>query len=489
MRLAATNRLECGRHPGEDCAVDSTVDMHASGSPGEILAGLWHDAGGDAAAMAALTIAAREATLPSVFRVDLLAGVSTAAAGLAAAEYHRMRSGQSQPVRVDTRHAEIAFLSERYLRVSGEWDDHKNPLWGYYRSRDGRYVQLHTTFPHHLAGHLELLGCADDHEQVSAAVARWDAHALEDAMAARMLPGVMMRSRDEWLDSAQGQAVAGLPLLEIMRIGDAPPLAIPAGERPLSGIRVLDLTKVIAGPVCGRTLAEHGADVLRVHARRLPFVPRLVIDTGRGKRSCHLDLAQAADRERFEQLLAGAQVMTQGYRPGAIAAHGYGPQQVAAMRPGIVYLSLCAWSHAGPWSARRGFDSLVQMASGVAHAGARAVGCEDPHPLPCQALDHGTGYLAAFGVLMALARQAREGGSWHVRVSLAQTAEWLHRMGPVAALDRETPPYEAVAGLMDSADTPFGTTQFVRPVAQLGATPGHWARGAVPLGHDSPEWV
>ena len=489
MRPAATNVLSAGAIPATIRPMDHAIGMHATGSAQDLLAALWRDAGGEDAALARLTLAAREPTLPSVFRVERLASVSTAAAGLAAAEYHRVRSGVAQDVHVDSRHAEIAFLSERYLRVGGEWADHKNPLWGYYRSRDARYVQLHTTFPHHLAGHLALLGCEHDQEQVTRAVAARDAQALEDAMAARMLPGVMMRSRGEWLDSAQGRAVSALPLLEIMRIGDAPPLAIPAGERPLSGIRVLDLTKVIAGPVCGRTLAEHGADVLRVHAPRLPFVPRLVIDTGRGKRSCHLDLAQPSDRERFEQLLAGAHVMTQGYRPGAIAAHGYGPQQVAAARPGIVYLSLCAWSHAGPWSQRRGFDSLVQMASGIAHAGAQAVGREDPHPLPCQALDHGTGYLAAFGVLMALARQSREGGSWHVRVSLAQSAEWLHRMGAIAALDRDTPPPDAVADLMDAADTPFGVTHFVRPVAQLAATPGHWARGAVPLGHDPPEWL
>lgn len=470
--------------------MERSIAMHVTGSPAQLLAGLWRDAGGDAAALDRVAISSNGPTLPSVFRIDALAAVSTAAAGLAAAEYHRVRGAPAQQVCIDARHAEVAFLSERYLRVEADGVvDHHNSLWGYYRTRDGRYVQLHTTFPHHLAGHLALLGCEADQRQVARAVAGRDAQALEVEMAARMLPGVMMRSRDEWLASAQGEAVAGLPLLEIMRIGDAPPLARPAAERPLAGVRVLDLTKVIAGPVCGRTLAEHGAEVLRVHAQRLPFVPSLVIDTGRGKRSCHLDLLQAPDRERFESLLAGAHVMTQGYRPGAIAAHGYGPHEAAAIRPGIVYLSLCAWSHAGPWSSRRGFDSLVQMASGIAHAGTQAVGREDPHPLPCQALDHASGYLAAFGVLMALAHQAREGGSWHVRVSLAQTAEWLHRLGRVAALDRETPPPAAIAPLMDKAQTPFGVTHFVQPVAQLAATPAYWARGAVPLGHDPPQWL
>jgi hypothetical protein len=338
---------------------------------------------------------------------------------------------------------------------------------------------------------MQLFGCttASDRDEVAAAIATWNAQDLEDAMAARIMPGVKMRSRAQWAASPQGQAVARLPLLEIFKIGDAPPLAIAPGDRPLSGVRVLDVTKVIAGPVCGRTLAEHGAQVMRVHAPRLPFMHSLVVDTGRGKRSCHLDLRDTADKTRFTELLRGAHVMTQGYRPGALAAHGFAPQQVAAMRPGIVCLSLCAWSHEGPWAQRRGFDSLVQVASGIADAGASAVHEDGPHPLPCQALDHATGYLAAFGVLMALARQQQQGGSWQVRVSLAQTGEWLHRLGPINTLALQTPHVTDLGDLMDEAETPFGQTAFIKPVAQLAKTPGYWARGSVPLGHDEAAWL
>ncbi len=468
--------------------MDTAVHMPVGNGPAELAAALWRAAGGAPDALPMLAVDARDPVLPSVFRVRDLAGATTAAAGLAAAEYHRLRTGEAQPVGVDTRHAEIAFLSERYLQVASDQADHHNALWGYYRTRDGRWVQLHTTFPHHLRGHLEVLGCGEDHAAVTRAVAGWDGQVLEDALGERLLPGFMMRSRDEWLASAQGQSVAALPLMEILRLGDGPPLAVDAGPRPLSGVRVLDVTKVIAGPVCGRTLAEHGAQVLRIHAPRLPFVPRLVIDTGRGKRSCHLDLANAPQREQFARLLADAHVMVQGHRPGAIARHGFSPEAVAALRPGIVCLTLCAWSHAGPWAPRRGFDSLVQVASGIAQAGARAAGVDEPRPLPCQALDHGTCYLAAFGVMTALARQAREGGSWHVRVSLAQTGEWLQRLGTVNRLDGETPGLEAVADLMDRADTPYGATRFVRPVAQLARTPAYWARGAVPLGSDPARW-
>ena len=484
-----SNDLSAGARRETIAAMPGVIPMHTAGPPEAVIEAIWRDAGGSAGGLEHLRLDVCAPVLPSIFDVSRLATVTTAAAGLAAAEYLAARGGPAQAVTVDSRHAETAFLSERYLQVDGAWEDHKNPLWGYYRSRDRRWVQLHTTFAHHLRGHLALLGCGSEQSQVAAAVAAWDARTLEDAMAAQMLPGVMLRSREEWLAGAQGQAVAALPLLEIMRIGDAPPMAPAPGSRPLEGVRVLDLTKVIAGPVCGRTLAEHGADVMRVHAARLPFVPRLVIDTGRGKRSCHLDLAVAGDRERFDALLGDAHVFVQGYRPGAIAAHGYAPEQVAARRPGIVCLSLCAWSHAGPWSERRGFDSLVQMASGIAHAGAVAAGRDEPGPLPCQALDHATGYLAAFGVLIALSRQAREGGSWHVRVSLAQTGEWLQRMGHSDSLGRSTPEVSEVAALMDGADTPFGHTRFVKPVAQLSVTPGFWARGSVPLGHDPAAWA
>lgn len=307
-------------------------------------------------------------------------------------------------------------------------------------------------------------------------------------MADAGLPCTLMRARDEWLEHPQGRAVSAAPLLEIIRIGDAPPHPPTAADRALGGLRVLDLTRVIAGPVCGRTLTEHGAQVMRVASPNLPFVPSLVIDSGRGKLSAHLDLQAATDRERFDALIRDTHLFVQGYRPGAVAGLGYSPRHVATLRPGVVYVSLCAFSHVGPWAGRRGFDSLVQVASGIADTGRRAAGMEQPTPLPCQALDHATGYLAAFGAMTALMRQWREGGSWHVRVSLAQTSEWLQRLGHVERLDRTTPSREAVLDLMDEVDSPFGRTRFVRPVARFSERPGYWATPAVPLGTHVPEW-
>ena len=252
---------------------------------------------------------------------------------------------------------------------------------------------------------------------------------------------------------------------------------------------MLDLTRVIAGPVCGRTLAAHGADVMRVTGPHLPGFPRSISIPGRGKLSAELDLRAEEERERLAGLLREAHVFVQGYRPGGIAALGFSPEACAEMRPGIVAVTLSAYGHAGPWAGRRGFDSLVQTASGINHAEAEAAGVEGPKELPAQALDHATGYLMAFGAMMALMRKAREGGSWHVRVSLAQTGHWLAGLGRRRArLCGADPSHADVADLLDEMDTPLGRLTFVRHAAVLSETPARWDRPPTPLGAHAPLW-
>jgi crotonobetainyl-CoA:carnitine CoA-transferase CaiB-like acyl-CoA transferase len=246
---------------------------------------------------------------------------------------------------------------------------------------------------------------------------------------------------------------------------------------------VLDLTRVIAGPVCGRTLAAHGADVLRVGAAHLPSIPALVIDTGFGKRSTHLDLRTASGGEVLAALVDDADVFVQGYRPGSLASLGFGPEQLAERRPGIVVVSLSAWGRVGPWAGRRGFDSLVQTASGIVDAGAKAFGVDRPAPLPAQALDHASGYLMAFGAAVALDRRVTIGGSWHVQVSLARTGRWITDLGQVDATALPDPGHDDVADLLDTMPSSFGRLTFVRPVA------GRWDRPPVPLGTDDPAWI
>jgi crotonobetainyl-CoA:carnitine CoA-transferase CaiB-like acyl-CoA transferase len=278
-------------------------------------------------------------------------------------------------------------------------------------------------------------------------------------------------------------------VVEIDRIGDGPPATASAVDRPAAGLRVLDLTRVIAGPVATRTLAAHGADVLRIGAPHLYDHPTLVSDTGFGKRSAYLDLGTGSGRSTLHALVRGADVVIQGYRPGSLADRGLAPEELATLRPGIVYVSLCAYGRLGPWAQRRGFDSLVQMVSGIATAGRRVGGEGVPHPLPAQALDHATGYLAAFGAMAALERRHREGGSWRVQVSLARTAAWLCDMGHVDALGVHDPGPGDIDDLLSEAQSPFGTLRYVRPPGDIvGMTP-RWDRASVPLGYDPPTWT
>jgi hypothetical protein len=334
------------------------------------------------------------------------------------------------------------------------------------------------------------LGVAYDRDAVAAALRQWQAEPFEAAAAAAGLVATMLRAPAEWADHPQGRAVAGLPTFEIRKIGEAPARALPRNpERPLAGVRVLDLTRVIAGPVCGRALAAHGADVMRVTAPHLPGLATLDIDTGRGKLSTALDLRATEERERLTGLLRQAHIFVQGYRPGGLAALGFSPEACAELRPGIIAVTLSAYGHQGPWAARRGFDSLVQNASGLNVAEAEAAGVPAPRELPAQALDHASGYLMAFAAIMALARKAVEGGSWHVRVSLAQTGHWLSRLGRLEdGFAGADPKFADVADLLEAADTPVGRLTYVRHAAALSETPAHWLRPPVPLGTHAPVW-
>jgi crotonobetainyl-CoA:carnitine CoA-transferase CaiB-like acyl-CoA transferase len=455
----------------------------------DVLAALWRSAGLDDAALRDVSFTGAEPVLPSSFAVGTAAQATIGAAALAAAELWRLRSGQRQHVDVDMRAAAVEFRSERYLRVDGKVpDEYHDQIAGLYRCGDGRWVRLHTNLPHHCSGLLKLLGCDHDRAAVAHTLQNWRAEDLEDAAAAAGLVVTACRSFGEWDAHPQGRALAALPVFSIERIGDAPAEPLPAAARPLSGIKVLDLTRIIAGPVCGRTLAAHGAEVLLVTAKHLPGMLPLIIDTGRGKLSTSLDLRQADARDTLAVLAREADVFVQGYRPGAIAAFGFDPQDLAKLRPGIVYVSLCAYGHDGPWAKRRGFDSLVQTASGFNAAEAEAFGDNEPRALPAQALDHATGYLLAFAAMAALVRRAEHGGSWHVRCSLAQTGTWLRGLGRIDGTNCPDPDFADVRDLMEDTPSGFGTLTAVRHATTLSETPPHWTRPTVPLGTHAPAW-
>ena len=463
-------------------------------TPHDILTDLWKLAGGEVSALDAVRLTGEEPVLPSSFRVAAAAQAPIAASALAAAEIWRLRSGEAQSVSVDMLHAVVECRSERYLRVDGKPSP---PTWdktaGVYRTRDARYVRLHTNFAHHRAAVCNVLQCEPERENIQAALMGWDGEAFETAAYAGGAVVSLMRSHDEWMATPHAKALAALPVLTIEKIGEAPPKPWTKGDRPLSGVRVLDLSRVIAAPVAGRTLAAHGADVLLVYGPNLPGIPWLTIDTGRGKLSTFIELkseeGKNAGRARMRALVAEADIFSQGFRPEAIAACGFSPEEAAKINPGIVYVTLSAYGHAGPWAGRRGFDSLVQTSTGFNHAEGVAAGVEGPKELPAQMLDHATGYLMAFGAMIAKARQAREGGSWHVRVSLAQTGRWLWNLGRVPdGLAQADIKADAVEPFMEDVPSGFGPLHAVKHSAILSKTPAYWARPAVPLGTDKPEW-
>src|SRR5438445_1353186 len=459
-------------------------------SPSEILADLWTLAGGELSALDAVTLTGEEPQLPSSFRLGAAAQASIAAAGLAAAQVWKLRSGQSQGVAVDMRHAVVECRSERYLRLD---DKPPPPAWdaiaGVYKTGDNRFVRCHTNFPHHRDAVCKVLACAPEREKVQAALMQWKGEDFETAAYTAGGVVALMRSYDEWSALPQARALAELPLISIEKIGDAAPKPWPKGDRPLSGLRVLDLSRVIAGPVAGRTLAAHGADVLLVSGPDLPAIPWLTIDTGRGKLTTFLELKSEAGRAQLRELLKDADIFSQGYRLRALAALGFTPEDAATINPGIVYVTLSAYGHAGPWAERRGFDSLVQTTTGFNHAEGQAAGVDGPKELPAQMLDHATGYFMAFGAMMARARQAREGGSWHVQISLAQTGRWLWNLGRVTeGLKTADLKGETVRPFVEEVPSGFGRLQAISHSAVLSETPAFWARPAMPLGSHAPQW-
>jgi len=422
------------------------------------------------------------------WRIAAAGSAALGAVGLAVSDLWRLRNGKPQAVTIDRQATAASLRGNTYVLQNGKKTVSWDPLAGHYPTRDGRIMFLHTNHPHHRAGALRITGAtAETREALAEAVAKWDGLAIEQAIADGGCVGGLVRSREEWNAHPHGVAVARLPLIDIVKIGEAPPRPLPKGERPLSGVRTLDLTRVLAGPTSGRVLAENGADVLHIAAPHLPYQSEILMDTGHGKRCAWVDLTHPEGTETMTSLLREADVFTQGYRPGTVAARGFSPERVAALRPGIVCVSICAYGHEGPWADRRGFDSIVQNVTGLS---ATQGSLAKPRNLPVQALDYIAGYLGALGALVGLTRRVEQGGSWLVRVSLVQVAHWLASQGTVepARGVAELPEPELARYLMES-DGLFGRLRHLRPVVQLSDTPPFYAKPPEPLGTSPARWA
>ena len=423
--------------------------------------------------------------LPSVFAVTAFAAATVAAAGLALAEWSEARSGNRPAVSVDRRLASLWFgfsIAPQGWALPPTWD----PVAGDYASADG-WIRLHTNAPHHRAAALKVLGTAAERAVVAAAVVRWRGDELEAAIVGEGGCAAAMRSMGAWAEHPQGRAVLAEPLMR-MEAGDAADAF--AGEfdpsRPLKGIRVLDLTRVLAGPVATRLLAGFGADVLRIDPPAWEE-PGVVPDVTPGKRCARLDLKDTAGRERFKALLSEADVLVHGYRPDALEALGLGAEDRAGIRPGLIDVSHDAYGWGGPWKNRRGFDSLVQMSSGIAEAGMAAAGADRPVPLPVQALDHGTGYLLAAAAVRGLSlRQTRCTGSrW--RTSLARVGGFLaaHPQGPGGEAIGKAEPGDYAP---DVEQTDWGAALRLNSPLRLGNAVMRCDRPAGELGRSQPVW-
>jgi crotonobetainyl-CoA:carnitine CoA-transferase CaiB-like acyl-CoA transferase len=444
-----------------------------------------------------VAITSTDPVLSTRFRIGETAAAVLGGVGVAVNDIWEIRTGRRQKVSIDVRHAAAGLRSVEYLErkdAAGKFQKVKNPDHNFMRSitqpwqcKDGRWVLTHFGLPNLKARMSKLLGLTDPTpETVAAAVAKWNALDLEAAIDEHRVCGGMVRTYDEWLATPHGQVLAKKPIVEVIKIGDSKPEAMPKGDRPLSGIRALDLTRILAGPICGRTLAEHGAEVLMITAERLPQIAEHVIDTSHGKRSTFLDLADAANVTKLKELAKTADVFSQGYRPGMIKALGFGPEELAQIRPGIIYASISCYGADGPFSHRGGWEQVAQTMTGICHDNNPA----RPHLLPAAACDYTTGYLAAYGILLALARRATEGGSYHVRASLCQSGMFIQRQGKVdfPRPDMEVPEDVLAEIRMESVPKNAAPIRHLGPLLKLSETPPRWIRPTPVLGGDRPEW-
>ena len=437
-----------------------------------------------------------EAVVPTPFRAATAAAASLAFAAAAAAEIWRFRGGERQNTAVSLPAAASSLVSHALLRRNGEPVPTVTPggaATGFYQSADGRWLYLHGGFPHLARRTLDLLNAKNDNASVVEGVAKWNALALEDALAFMQLTGAIARTEEEWRGTVAGN-VTGAPIV-LKKIGQAPPVRLEESAVPLSGLRVLDLTRVIAGPACARILASHGAEVLTVCSEHLPSARELDFALAGGKRRTQLDLNKPADAEALRRLARHADIFLDSYRPGALAGLGFSPASLAHIAPGMIHVSLSAYSADGPWAGRRGWEEVTQAATGLAveHGAfmARRRGRREalPELIPAAVCDYVTGYLAAAGALAAMIRRIREGGSWQVQVSLAATAMWLQSLGRLEA-GQVPEHWEPASGLdqyLGSCETKDGWFEFLGPVVRMSKTPP--SVSAPPDRYDPPRWA
>lgn len=427
---------------------------------------------------------------PTPFRLGEAGAVALAATGAGAALLWEARTGRTQEVAVDVRRAAASLTGPLLVELDGtpafaSYVD--NPASGIFVCRDGRHIQLRNSLPNTAQAVLSALHCSSTRDAIAAAIRERTSADLEESFNEAGACAAVIRSAEEWRSHPQGAELAALPVVRIERLGPSDPEPITGGTGPLDAVRVLDLTRMIAGPIVGRLLGEYGADVLLVNSPHMAQTLVPTLEGHPGKRSALLDLRNPAQAARLRELVPGADVFVNSYRDGGLAGLGFGVDDVAAMRPGIVYVSETCYGNVGPWRSRRGFDHMGQAVSGLLHGHHQAVGRVEELP-PLAPIDYLTGYLGALGALAALWRRSREGGSFHVSVSLARTAMWIEEKWRGSDPARATGLGDLSAWMTES-ETQWGRLTQPSPVVELPETPPRWRAPVVPLGTHRPEWL
>lgn len=436
--------------------------------------------------------------VPSRYPVGLASASALAANAVGIMEIGKLRGIGEQTAEVDLLRAAVPGLRSSSVtkrdgrRISGSWPAHEKQV--FFRTKDGRmmYLMRHGVYYEHLAKLLTFLDASPSSESIAKAVAKWNAHDLEEALAERRLMGTIVRTRDEWLASPQGKHLNGKVPVEIEKIGDSDPMPFTPAERPLDGIRVVDMAHVLAGPITSRLMAEQGAKVLHVSSPLQQDPVQVMVDTGFGKRNTYIDLNTEGDLEILKGLIKDADVFAHSWRPGSLDRRGLSPSALAKLKPGIIYVSVSCYGYDGPWAERAGYDPLGQVASGYA-AGEGST--DEPIMASTFTLnDYLAAYTAAAGVNAALLRRAKEGGSYHVKSSLTCASMYVTQLGELPREYWSDGP-KGVATLplpkpedMMITKTPYGEIEHPKPIIEYSKTKSYWTLPPEPAGASAATW-
>jgi crotonobetainyl-CoA:carnitine CoA-transferase CaiB-like acyl-CoA transferase len=463
-----------------------------------------------------ISISGFDPIFPSAVRLGEAFAVAAMAQAVGIAAIWREKSGIGQDIGIEIRKAahginpELTFHPTINGHPYPNWMGNLHPFGIFpFKTKDERWVFPSGVYPHQHKAWSNFFNCGLSHKNIAAAIAKWNASELEDTANAQGLTLCIARSPNEWLLHPQGNSLSSEPVITVKKIGESEAIPFKYSERPLSDIKVLSLTHAIAGPTVGRTLAEQGAQVLSINYYNGFEHDWVYLDANIGHRSAFLDLNNPGDNGKCKDLVRNADILVDNFRGRKLANFGFSPEELASIRPGIIIVSIRCYGWEGPWFDRGGFDMLGSAASGLAIL----EGKNGVPSMPPTALinDYLTGYLGAAGATAALIKHAKEGGSYHVTVSLTRSAMWYQTLGLIPESDRAFSQnyMQRIWGLSEKdmpaiakelkqrlidpdtfiRDTPLGRVRRLAPAVTYSKTPAYWSDPIlVPRGSSIASW-